>query len=408
MTKQLTNLTIKRSWFLYGAVIIYGLGGSPMPNSINLPLLLTAVLIIIFIGTTPFYKIISNKSDSENQEYLKLFLVFIILTLIGLTSAINQPATYNDLVRDFIPHLFLFLPIFMIQAKSVKNNDNLGKVIPIIIALAGSIISIRFIGIVSPDLSKIGSAAYRFDNFLMLAFDPTVTFAAIYFPIYALENNFPNKIKKIPVFTLIFSLGLAGLAANAVNVSRGPLALCLASYMLYAFQILRTDPKKFLVLAISVIAIAMTFSRQVIGAFNLALSRMVSYGDNGRFDEINAVLKSISGNPITSLIGHGWGGLLENELMYGSIMYSYTHNVFSYYLLKTGSIGLGLIIIYFFIIGKKTASIFNYDRSLFWAGSSALFYNAMFQPTYKSLTFGLIIFAILASSQRNFKQDSQY
>jgi len=101
--------------------------------------------------------------------------------------------------------------------------------------------------------------------------------------------------------------------------------------------------------------------------------------------------------------GHGWGSLIEVS---NSIILRNLHNIFLYFIYKTGIFGFISILIYFLWIIRLVFLIKFQNKIITLILISLLnpiLYTSQLQPMYKSLTFGTLI--LLIPLMYNLKND---
>jgi hypothetical protein len=99
----------------------------------------------------------------------------------------------------------------------------------------------------------------------------------------------------------------------------------------------------------------------------------------------------------TALFGLGWGALFADPAVRGSRV-SFVHNMNGYYFLKTGV--LGSIAVFFYVFYLLSRPRIRALRNLPWllAGAGSLIVGLVFQPSYKVLTYGLILLLPLVAN----------
>lgn len=391
-----------RELLLIAGLISYGIGGDPLPNRLNLALVLTGTFLIAFTGAKLSFAAgmgfaIKNHIKSRQYYYAFSNSAFLALLSIGIAGSIAFSNKLDDVVRDIIPHIFLFLSIFVgVRIIASKYPEKTLDLLAILIAISGALISWRFLSIVTPAITAIGTDRFAFDNFLRLSFDPSVLFAAVFFPIYAVEIFNPKNPTRVVLAAISLISGLVALGALGSTVSRGPIILALLSYSGYFLLTARNSIVRLIMAAIAAAVFYIIFASQINGVISLAIQKMMLHGDNGRFDEFRASFEAAGVNVWTAFLGEGWGGLLLNPYRPGA-NFSFTHNVITYYILKTGLIGTTIVSFYIVWTIRRGFALVKNKPAVFFGSMASLSYCLMIQPTYKSITCGLIL-ALLSTS----------
>lgn len=98
----------------------------------------------------------------------------------------------------------------------------------------------------------------------------------------------------------------------------------------------------------------------------------------------------------TTLFGIGWGGVLVNSI-YSNEPTRFTHSILSFYLLKTGVVGLGILLTImglWFARLQKTGNSKSFDISrliLLISCIPPLLIGMLFEPTYKMLSYSVTL-----------------
>ena len=129
--------------------------------------------------------------------------------------------------------------------------------------------------------------------------------------------------------------------------------------------------------------------------------KQLTYGTNGKIEEAIAVYERITTNIFTMILGIGWGGTFWNPIVSGYTRL--THSFITFLVLKTGMIGIGMILLYFiFILRNSIAEIKKmvpFDFAIVIAAVVTLAGGILFQPTYKMLGYTMVLLLIVLTIQ---------
>ena len=132
----------------------------------------------------------------------------------------------------------------------------------------------------------------------------------------------------------------------------------------------------------------------------LLLAKQKSVGMNNKAVEFSAVFDTVMATPLTLLFGVGWGGVFTNPIYANPESTRFTHSLISFWLLKTGLIGFtvmaSFVILLFRSINLKGVWASSRRTAIFLAASAVIIIGVFFEPTYKMLSFGLIVGLLLA------------
>jgi hypothetical protein len=134
---------------------------------------------------------------------------------------------------------------------------------------------------------------------------------------------------------------------------------------------------------------------------NLLWLKQQVTGTNGKAGEWLAVIGTIDASPQTMLFGIGWGGTVENPILGEATRF--THSILSYYLLKSGVTGLVMLLavasmLFTFVRGCNVAPLSASRWILLVSCTPPLLIGVLFEPTYKTLSYGVILALLVLSN----------
>jgi hypothetical protein len=363
------------------ALAIYAVFGSPTPDNFGFP----ETLVLFFLA-------VSLRPLGPGQYPLAwVFLVYgLSIPLgLGLLSGSN-PAS---LLRDLIPFLFLFFPLFF------GGKDAGGRMV-----LAASICSIGvafsfraiFSFVSAQDVLLVGSPP----DLLYLANSPEVLFAAVYL-LGGGVQHMTDPAKNRWHGSAMVLLGIFPIVAMGLMMQRASFGFLMLAGGIGFFALLWKNPKAALVVfaVFSLIAAGAWDAVSLWAGAMADKTRLV--GVNSRVEEWSAVLRLVTESPGTAIFGLGWGAMFENPAV-GGLPVLYTHNFFSALWLKTGLVGVFLGAIYIADLLRRSLGNLVSSSVFLAALAGPLLISGLLYASYKSLGFGLLLLMIfLVSGVKN-------
>jgi multisubunit Na+/H+ antiporter MnhC subunit len=151
-------------------------------------------------------------------------------------------------------------------------------------------------------------------------------------------------------------------------------------------------------IAAGVIGLSITYNQVVSYATQAWEKQLHYYHYTPRLDELYAVFGAISETPLTLLFGIGWGGLVHNPIL--TELTRFTHSLISFWLLKTGVIGFAVMMLFVTLllrqINLKNIWVSSHRLAVLLAAAAIIIIGLLFETTYKTLSFGLIVGLLLA------------
>ena len=375
-------------FFLF--VLFYGTSGSPTPDHIGIIeiiVLLSLCLIIRVKGFSNLFVVFVEKKSSTpilSNPINWLALFFIWATVCSTPLGLFYGHSVQFLIRDYISIIFLCMPLFL--APYLGSDTFRNRLFATIIAI-GALFSGR---VLPQDQADTGTS-----HALYLSISPEILFAAT----ITLAMALTTPLKKIHHIGLALIIAYLCAYTFVSGEMRAAIGACILTIILINIWLFIIHPKHALKVMI-LQGIILLFTQQqwqpLLGALQ---QKQISYGLNLRGEELQAVFNQLNGALPSYLFGLGLGAGIESPSSAG-LYVNYTHSLFSSLLLKTGVVGLGLLIGTLVTIAiKLIKNISLRDKkavSLTLALTITLFINMLLYGGYKSIGFGLC-FALLIS-----------
>lgn len=367
----------------------YGVIGRAIPAGFGLYEVISGSVLLIIIGSAVF----DGYADFNVQPPIfPALLLSVYPSFIGLAVSGN---IFTNFIRDIIPLGFLFLPIILwrniISAPRVWR-----RVFEELFCFSG-------MGLAARHLFGAGAAFQdvAISDEVPLNQCPTVIFAAIYSLLRGISRG---DVFVVRLYRLI--VGIVCLASLSASVFRAQIFIVIFSVVIGIVfassfrQIVRT-----VVFAFVSLVVVFLLGVDVEGPVRWTLEMMGAKTEatgglaNSRDAEANSILTQAFENPLALLLGQGWGSVMYLQTANDYVRFA--HNSLMYFIWKSGFIGLGLIIYYYFSLAR-----FDYTgraRVLFVANSptmlglaSAGLIFGVVEMGYKMLSFGFLLCLMLA------------
>lgn len=407
---------------------------SPMPKSYGLieyvmgfGLSLGSIILI--------YLIVLQRTQIEMKSIMVGIFVSYLL-LVPLAIGLINKNHVSDIIRDIVPLLFfIVLPALFVYS---ANNSVVNKgcnILIIMVLLVGVISTLQFFYGINKIYGSPSSfvmamkqelAGYikeasksknqpqnssleeyinkdKFDEkqtlVVLKLYEPSVLFTSVFFLTTAMKELLSIGDKRRILYGLL-ALIPGGLCAyaNLVLGLRSYTALTILAITIYSLWFLISRKKVFLKLITFIWVSVLLLYPYIRDALGMLLLKQQAVGSNGKIEELKAIINTICQSTLSLLFGVGWGGVFENPILRMETRFS--HSLISFYLLKTGIVGLSVLMLSFFIVSMFVGRLKKVELSdnkiiLLLASGSALLPGIFFEPTYKMLGYGLIISLLL-------------
>jgi hypothetical protein len=398
-------------------VAVYAQFSHPWPKTAGFAEIICAILMVLMVGSLEI--IAAQKKQFPlflfRREMLILFVLTSILGIVGYSFSTASP---SDFVRDFAPNCFyLIVPslaysvycLNKIAASTLLFNILLSTAI-----LVPSIfVSLRAFVESSIDLSLLGSTFFH-EGQTYRQYDSLVTFAVAFAPFgiaYGLEQFLSREkfIDKLFSLWLLFITSLSSLFGFSTLVAINQRAPLLYSVVGFAILIISYTLARNLLSSLSYAKLYSLILLVVIGivAVYSLPEILISVLDNfsmkneatSLVDHKTIEFFAIISDPLLILPG-GFGASYSNPAI-GNVTLRFTHSAITYFYLKYGLLGLTFILYLVFLVSKKLGlpRLFYFlisrqmifDIGVTWGFSACCITGFFLQPTYKTLSFCILI-----------------
>ncbi len=384
-----------RAVCLFLACIIYALFGSPTPDYLSITEIVIGGLLCLGIGIGRARDAVLRggvAGEMRPRFWKSAGHVFLIYGLsIPVLAGIMSGNYISVMMRDIVPFLFLFLPLFCLPL--IRARPYYFRAILVAILIIGIMFSLRSLVMRFVD----GCAVWCTDELLYLENMPTVLFSAL-FLIGAAMSIVMRGINfwRVMVFLGLLSLSLIPLAAMILTLQRASLgAVALYILVLITFFVWKRPVRAFGVMTLLVVVLAV-IGVSFHGVYDPLWDKTQKVGLNMRVEEFSAVWHMVTRDPVTFLFGLGWGGQFHSPAV-GGLRVNFTHNFFSTVLLKMGALGVVFCISYIVGLLERLSRVCLVHKVLGLALAAPILIDLTLYASFKSLDFGLMLLLISAS-----------
>ncbi len=379
-----------RAICLFSACLIYAILGSPTPDTIGFTEILVGGLLALSIGIGRFRDALLQ--PVKHRFWKSAGQIFLIYGLsIPLVIAVLYGNSLSAIFRDILPFLFLFLPMFLLpllRARPYYFRSTL-----FVILLIGLLFSVRSLVMRFMNDCPI----WCVDELLYLENMPTVLFTCLFLIGTAMSFIMRSiNIKNISIFVFLISLSLIPIAAMILTLQRASLGAVILYVVVIQGYYLYKSPVKavglILIGMITLVVINISFAT----VFESLWTKTQNVGLNMRPQEFAAVWSIISNDLLRFLFGTGWGGSFNSPAV-GGVNVNFTHNFFSFLLLKMGALGIIFCIAYITGLLERLFRVILRYPVLGIALAAPILIDLTLYASFKSLDFGLVLLLISGS-----------
>ncbi|MGY0714788.1 hypothetical protein [Azospirillum argentinense] len=394
------GMALGRAAGLFLALILYGLLSAPAPGRIRLAEAAIGALLVLGVGLLRPLSVATGHAllerDSPPWE-LPAVLALAVLLWCPLMRGVWLDWAPDDMLRDVVPLLYLFLPVLLVPMLRAAP-DRAVALLAAGMALAGIGFALRWWKQAHWGFGAIGVRAMA-DGGVYLLNAPSVLFAAIALPVFGVGALARGRWLWGAVGVAAILGGLLCLAALAGAVHRMALGLAAMAFAALGLWWLRRAPLAALGVGMAALLSVTLFPELLLGALGQAAEKTRLAGANTRWEEAEAALGQALSSPTAFLFGQGWGALLANPAV-GGWRVSYTHTLATYAVAKAGVVGLCALVAYFGGLAPRVLAFLRSDPALGWAVVAPLLMALLAHTSFKYLDTGLLLTLAVLGAER--------
>lgn len=389
------------------AIICYAVFSLPAPKEYKLPEIITAICLIVF-GVFNIKETIKFIFRKDNKWELVLFIaVFILAVGLLLIGILNNNPLF-DILRDLIPFFYLFFPLLVFSL--IDENQLIWRKLTItLLVLSALVMTVRFWSYPESILSELGRNYLPFGKG-QFVFEPCTIFSSTLLLTYPLlKNTGLKRIYDTALRILMLTGGLFILSLSVAAIMRGQIILIMISLciaVIYKISTLEAKERNVSVIIVIILltVISLIFNKEIIYFAKIIILKFQYAGFNMKDEEALSVINQAISNPTTLIFGKGWGATFLNPVTGSSEYTRYTHNIFTYFLLKGGIIGVLLLGTYIIWICKMLFIVFREKNiPVLLAVINTLIIHFMLEGGYKLFSIGLIISILFCYKEKKEK-----
>lgn len=384
---------------LLAMAFVYGLFGSPTPDTIGRKEILMMLGFVVAVGFEGVRGALAPLKNQALPDPLWLWIGRALLFYgvgFGVVNGLFSGNSLSLMFRDLAAFGLLLMPVFF-WPHSIKAPCLMFFVCLISACGIGFMFSVRTLDWM-PNLHN--------NVFFYLHNAPTVLFSALFLlsfgVTYLVKKTSTHAIfcgfillvlATIPAIAMLDSL----LRASVVALTIGAFSVFLCYSFARPLRVLLVFGLFWTFLTLGSLMIEKdTVNASIKMRFTHLIEKNENVGLNDRDEELFSVMKAIDKDPCTVLFGIGWGGTFFSPAA-GGVYANYTHSLLSAALLKIGVIGLILTIVYIFALMMTCLRVALSAPLLGMCLIIPLLINVFLYAAYKSFDFGLILTLIPAS-----------
>lgn len=388
-------------FLLASAILIHGAVGLPAPQTFGLAEASVGACLLMATGFGALFRFGSGAVLwSSGPAWAAVGAVgFLWLLWVPLMRGVAAGHAPEDIVRDVIPLVFLFLPLLLTPGLTRVGPKAAGT-LAAALALAGVLIAARWVLFGLP----AGPVPERY-----LPNDPAVLFAAIWLP--AVGFRFARRLPAWPGAAVLAAGGALCLAVLVLQVNRSA-SIAAAAALLAAFagslRSARLAGTGAAVLVVAAVGSAVWMrSDLVFSTMEAFAAKTQVYGTNGRLAELAAVAERAASTWDGLLFGAGWGALLRNPAV-GDWWVSYTHGLPGYLLFKAGLAGCMVAGLWAVCLLTAVGRVLRRDAALGLAIVAPLLVGGLVHTGYKYLCYGVLLTLLTLADGGPTRREAQF
>lgn len=365
------------------ALFVYGVFGSPTPDSFGWVEVVVGAGLLIAAGPLQVLQRFGTRPQGLWQSVAPILLVYGLS--IPVISGVASGHEVSVILRDIIPFLFLLLPYFMLGWQGGSVSEKMA--VTAVIAFIGVAFGVRLIMPVLLDGAGFANAP----DALYLSIAPTVVFAAIFLTGVAGHLLYRRVgLTSVVMAGAFLLLALLPLSGMAMTLQRASLGLTAAGLLLLLVIGAVRRPMRVIAPGIFCVVLLMIFAPSVGSILDSLLQKQAMVGSNMRIQEFQAVADTMDDSILHVLFGRGWGASVASPAV-GGVVVNFTHSLLTSYWMKTGLVGLLLVLVYLGGLASGLVRMIRVQPVLAVALFVPLVIDVILYASFKSLDFGLIL-----------------
>lgn len=381
------------------ALTLYSLFSDPTPDRPGVIEALIGICLVAFVGPVEGLRVVSGQALASHLSPVNLVraVAFWYMLVVPLFLSALYGARATDIIRDVVPHLYMFMPVLATYTLARVNNLKLIEMLAYGIAFSGVVLAIRHLYTSGAAIGDLGSGFYS-NKELYLSTDPTVLFASIFLPMRSAQLMGRLSFWRNMLGITMVVGGLVAMAALVMKGHRGPIGLMIAAYVAYLFLSGSNRRIGFLGLLSIFVFIGYIGAEKIEAALTLLIQKHERVGINARDLEFLAIWEAVRLTPWSVTFGLGWGSLFRDPAAGGG-MVNFAHFTVSYGLLKGGVLGVAVFISYLATYIGNARRLFVMDRVLFLSIGPPLLVAAFLNGSFRFLTTGVLLCLLVLASK---------
>ncbi|MGH1376112.1 MAG: hypothetical protein ACRBCK_07165 [Alphaproteobacteria bacterium] len=379
-----------RAVCLFCACMVYALFGSPTPDTFGWAELCVGVLLALSIG-------IGRARDAVLQPVKKRFWKTVgqFFLIYGLSVPLGVAVVYGhdfvSVIRDLVPFLFLFLPLFLLQM--IRARPYYFRSTCFAVLMIGLLFSLRSLFM----RYGVGCEIWCRDELLYLENMPSVLFSCLFLIGLAMYFVFRNfSVSSMVLGVTLITLSFLPLVAMVVTLQRASLGAVFLYIILVLGYFIYKSPARAMGVIVCGVFVVTLINLSFSHIFDSLLDKTYKVGLNMRPQEFEAVWNVVTRDVWTFLFGTGWGGHFNSPAV-GGLNVNFTHNFFSSVLLKTGLLGIIFCVSYIVGLLERLSRVVFMNPVFGLALAAPILIDLTLYASFKSLDFGLVLLMISSS-----------
>lgn len=383
---------IKNALFFL-CLLVYGVFSNPTPDDPGIPELIIGLCLILYSGVSGAFGAIGGfLLESRGFSGTLLGIIFIYLFFPLVVIGVLNGYEFNEIIRDLIPYLFFFIPIF-IWNNAHARPDEFVKISSWLLVFISLSYSIRHFIDAGVSVGRIGEGFYN-NSQMYLSTDSSILFGLVFLTLTGFQLISHKKI----VGVVLLLLSVFPLALLLIRGHRSPIAIYLV-IMIAHFLVGSSFRTKIAIASSALVATYFAWDK-IISVMELFVRKTQAVGSNARLEEAATIMTLINENVVTLFFGLGWGGVFANPAI-GYHEVNYSHWIVTYFLLKGGLIGMVLVCAYIILVARYLYELYSVNRILFYSISAPVLVAFTTNPSFRTLSFGVLVSVLIVCVNYN-------